>query len=135
MSIGDPNVVDAASLSQGLKLAVAVGDAHGADVVALGEKQLDDGSAVPPKPLAGGGDLHPLRHPRGAGGEEPALTLQLHHAEPAGAPDTQPFQIAKARDGDLVLPAYLDNRLVLPGGEVLSVDVQGDDTDIWLGRG
>ena len=46
-----------------LQLAVAVGHADRADVVALGEQQLDDHPAVRLQPRRVGGDLHALGRP------------------------------------------------------------------------
>ena len=62
-AVGHPHVVDAALLGQRLQLAVAVGDAHRADVVALGEEQFDDRAPVALQPLGVGGDLHALGRP------------------------------------------------------------------------
>ena len=46
IAIGQADMGQALLLGQRLQLAVAVGDAHRADVVALGEEQLKDGAAV-----------------------------------------------------------------------------------------
>ena len=50
--IVEAHVIHADARRQVLQLAVAVGDADRADVVALGEQQLDDHPAVVAQPLA-----------------------------------------------------------------------------------
>ena len=55
---------------QVLQLAVAVGHADRADVVALGEEQLDDHPPVFAQPLGVGLDLHALGDLRGAGRQQ-----------------------------------------------------------------
>ena len=84
-TVGVADVVHADRVGHVLELAVAVGDADGADVVALGEEQLDDLPPVALEPLGGGGDLHPLLGAQRAGGLEPGRALHLDEAEPAGA--------------------------------------------------
>ena len=46
VAIGQADVGQALLLRQGLQFAMAVGDADGADVVALGEEQLENGAAM-----------------------------------------------------------------------------------------
>ena len=97
-------VVDAELLGQVLQLAVVVGHADRADVVALGEQHLGDRPAVLGEPLRVGGDLHALVDARrcrpAASFVEPATsTRHRRHAPDVG----QPVEVAQRRDVDAVL--------------------------------
>ena len=69
-AVGVADVRDAVLLRQRLQLAVAGRDAHGADVVALGEQQLEGDLAVGLELRRGGDDRLALLHGRGAGGQQ-----------------------------------------------------------------
>ena len=72
-------------LRQVLQLAVAVGHADRADVVALGEQQLDDHPPILASRSESVGHLHALGDAGDAGRQQPARAADLDQAEPAGA--------------------------------------------------
>ena len=96
-------------LGQVLQLAVVVGDAHRADVVALQEQHLDDRAAVLGELLGVGRDLHAFGHDGRAGGHElvrcPAIsTMHSRHAPMSDRPSrwhivgmSMPFSLATSR--------------------------------------
>jgi hypothetical protein len=115
---------------QVLELAVVVGHAHRADVVALHEQHLDDGAAVAGKPLGVGDHLHALLDRGHAGRQQLARALDLDHAQAAGADVAEAVQVAQGRDLDAVLGGDLQDRLALGAGDVGAGDLQGVDTHL-----
>ena len=116
------DVRDAVVLGQGLQLAVARGDAHGADVVALGEQQLERDLPVGLELRRAGGDRQALLHGRGAGGQQPRDAGDLDHAQPAGADRAEALHVAEGRDVLVVGPRDLEDRLAGGGRDHLAVD-------------
>ena len=94
------DVVHALAVGEGLEFAVAVGDADGADVVALGEEQLEGHAAVFAQALAVGLDVHALGDLGGAGGQELGDAGDFDQAEAAGADVVDAVQMAEGRDVD-----------------------------------
>ena len=80
INIMKTDVIDAEKLGQPLQLAVAIGDAHAANVIALGEQHLQNHAAVLVEPRAFSTDLHPLSDPGGAGGHKLGASFHLHQA-------------------------------------------------------
>ena len=89
------DVVHADGDRQVLQLAVAVGHADRADVVALGEQQFDDHSAVFAEPLGIGADDHLLGDVCDAGGQQLVAAPHLDQAEPAGADVGSTLEVAE----------------------------------------
>ena len=91
---------------QVLQLAVAVGHADRADVVALGEEQLDDHPPILAQPLACRCWTFMSSATCGdAGRQQPAAAADLDQAEPAGADVGTPVEVAQRRDRDPRLAA------------------------------
>ena len=92
---------------------MAVGDADRADVVALGEQQLQDHLAIFLQAFAVGLDLHALADLGGAGGQQLPGSLHLDQAEPAGADRVDAVEMAERGDPDAGLAGGLEDRLIL----------------------
>ena len=86
--------------AQRLQFAMAVGDADGADVVALGEQQFQGHAAVFAQPLAVGLDVHAFGDLGGAGRQQLGNAGHFHQAEAAGADVIDAVQMAERRDFD-----------------------------------
>ena len=115
-------MADAQGLGVALETAVLIGHAHGADVVTLQEEQLDYVAPVVDEALGVGSHLHPLLHRSGAGGEELGGTLELDHAQAAGAHVREAFEMAQGGDVYAVLLGRRQHGLMRTGGHVLAVD-------------
>ena len=102
-----------------LELAVPVHHAYGADVVALGEEQLDDRLAVRAQDRGVRFDLHVGCDGGGARGPQAMVLGDLDDAHPASAPHRQALQIAQGGDGDTEPASRLHDALV---GEGLVLD-------------
>ena len=120
------DVVDAQPRRHRLQLAVAVHHADGADVVALGEQQLDDHLPVALDLRGLGCDPHLVLGPDDASRLESRRLVDLDQAEPAGADARQPLELAEGRDVDPVLSGDLEDRLACGGAAELAVDGNGD---------
>lgn len=70
ITVGEAGVGDAQGEGRRLQLAVAVGNAHGADVVPFGEQQLQGHLAVALEPVGPGFQLHALGGGGDAGGQQ-----------------------------------------------------------------
>ena len=114
-------------LGQVLQLAVVVGDADRADVVALDEQHLDDRPAVLVEPLRVGRDLHALGDRGRAGRSELVRARDLDDAQAARARVGQAVEVAQRRDVDAVLACDGEDRLALGAGDVGAVDPQRVD--------
>jgi hypothetical protein len=79
--------------------------------------------------------VHALGDAGGAGGDQPALTGDLDHAQPAAAPDRESVEMAEAGDRNPVLATDLDQGLVLARREIAVVDAERDDAHVRLGCG
>src|SRR6185437_2293813 len=122
IAIGQPHVREPLVLRQRLQLAVAVGYAHGADVVALGEQQFEDHPAVLLQALGIGGHLHALVNGGHAGRKQLVAALHLHNAEAASAHVRQPFNMTERRNVDPVFAGHIEDRLPARGAYFLAVD-------------
>jgi|GEM_PF-3474440 len=121
------DVVDAQFLGQSLQLAIAVRDAHRADVVALGEKQLNDRAAVLCEALRLRHHFHILRDLDHAGGRQLGRALDLDQAQTAGADIAEALIVAERRDEQAVLPGHLEDGLVAAGRDLAIIDLEGND--------
>ena len=124
VAIREVHVRDLQTLRQGLQFAVAVGDADRADVVALGEEQLQNRAPIAVQALRVGRDLHALGDAGHAGGQQLVGALDLDQAQPAGADGRQAPQVAQGRDEDLVLARDGQDGFILARADVLAVDLQ-----------
>src|SRR5208337_1757981 len=94
------HVVHALAVGERLEFAMAVGHARGADVIALGEQQLQRHAAVFLQPFAVGPDLHAFGDFGRAGGQELGDARDFHETEAAGADVVHAFQMAQGGDFD-----------------------------------
>ena len=101
---------------------MAVGDAHGANVVALGEQQFQDHAAVFPQALAVGLDVHAFGHFGGAGRQQLRHAGDFHDAQPARPDVVNAFQVAERRDIDARLGRGLQDRGAFLGADLLAVN-------------
>ena len=120
-------VVDLQVLGEVLELAVVVGDADRADVVALEEQHLGDRPAVLDELLGGRRDLHALGDGGRAGRGELGRAGDLDDAQPARARVGQPVEVAHRRDVDAVLGGDREDRLAVVPGHVGAVDPERVD--------
>ena len=98
---------------------MAVGHAHGADVVALGEQQLQRHAAVFPQPFAVGLDVHALADLGGAGGQQLGDAGDLHQAQAAGADVIDAVEMAERRDLDAGVGGGLQDGRAFLGADLL----------------
>ena len=110
-----------------LQLAVPIGHADRADVVALGVEQLHDPAAVSAEAVGVDRHRHPLFDGGHAGGKELALPGHLDHAEAAGADVREPVEMAEGGDLDAVLGGDLENGAPGRAGDVPTLDGQGEN--------
>src|SRR5260370_23197806 len=76
----------AEALRHGLQLAMVIGNADGALVIAFAEEELDGNPPVLRQLFGVGGDRHTVLYRSGAGGQQAAHAGYFHDAE-AGGPD------------------------------------------------
>src|ERR1700749_4855054 len=112
---------------------MSIRDANGADVIALGEQQFEDGPAVVAKPVGLRGDFHSLEDRGDAGGEQLVLAFDLDHAQPAGADVGETVEMAQGRNIDVVFPGHFKDRLSGAGAYVLPVNDQRFNVDSSCG--
>ena len=117
------DVGDAVVLCERLQLAVAARDAHGADVVPLGEEQLEGDLPVGLE-LRGAGRRPPVPPPPGVvqAGSSRADARDLDHAQAARADRAQALHVAEGRDVLVVGPRHLEDRLAGGRRDDLAVD-------------
>ena len=115
IAIGQADVGQPLVLRQGLQLAVAVGHADRADVVALGEQQLEDGAAMLLQPLGVGADFHALGDGGDAGRQQLVAALDLDQAQAARANVAQAVEMAERGNVDVVLPRHFQDGLAARG--------------------
>src|ERR1019366_143280 len=129
VSIGEVHVGHAQGQRHGLQVAVAVGDADAAHVVAFGEHQFQNAAAELRQALRIDGDFHALRHARDAGRQQFVDALDFDDAQAASAGVAQPGQIAQRRDEDVVLAGDFENGLIAACAALAAVDGQRLDAD------
>ena len=116
------DVRDAVLLRQRLQLAVPGRDAHRADVVALGEQQLERDLAV----RSSCGEVVATAWPSCTGvvqaGSRRRDARDLDHAQPARADRAEALHVAEGRDVLAVGPRDLEDRLAGSGRDHLAVD-------------
>ena len=110
-----------------LQLAISIGHAHRAYMISFREQQFQNGAAIMQQPVRFGRDLHAFFHLQHTGRKQFRRTFNLHQAQPAGSYFAQPFQVAQCGDKDIVLPRHIEDRLVLTGTDVHSVDDESFD--------
>ena len=96
----EPDLVDAEIMGQILQFAGAAAAAGQALHPVVGEQQLQGHLPGVPDFLGIGPDLHSLIDGIHAGGDEALGTLDLHHADPAGADLIEILQITQRGDLD-----------------------------------
>ena len=111
IAIGQPDVGQTQLLAKRLQFAMAVGDADRADMVAFGEEQLEDGTAVLLEALGVRAHLHAFLHSGHAGRQQFVVALDLHQAQPARAKIAQAVQVAERGNVDVILARHLQDRL------------------------
>ena len=124
VAIGQPHMGHPQLLAHRLQLAVAVGHAYRADMIALGKQQFDDGLTVLVEPFGVCRDLHALLHARHTGRKQLVVPLDLDQAEATGPDIAQPIQMTQGRNVDAVLARHLEDRLVWHGTDILAVNDQ-----------
>jgi hypothetical protein len=98
-----PEMVDPQLLGPALQLAVIVGDAHRADVVALDEEHLDDGPPIPLQPFGAGATSTVVVHAGTSLVDPASSTTQSRQAPTSDRPSrwhsvgmSMPFSLATA---------------------------------------
>ncbi len=126
VAIGEAHAGDAERDGQRLKFAVAVGDAHRAEVIALGQQQLDDHAAVGRQPRRVDHHRKAFLHRRGAGGRQPPAAAHFDDAQAAGAHIRQAVQMAQGGDGAAGFARRFENGLAFARGDQLTFDSNRD---------
>ncbi len=116
------DMCDAQLAGQRLKLAVAVTDAGGADVVAFDEEQFDGHLAIEGQLGRGGLDRHAFLHGRGAGWQKTVSARQLDHADAAGSHGAEALEIAERRNFLSVVAGRFQNRLAFFGADQFAIN-------------
>ena len=116
------DVVHALAPGEGLQFAMAVGNAHGADMIPLGEQQFQRHAPVFSQPLAVGFDLHAFGDFGGAGGKQLRHAGHFHQAQAAGAHVIDAVQVAQGRDFHAGLFRRLQNGCAFLGADFLAVN-------------
>src|SRR5512146_2181315 len=93
--VGEADGIDPHGGRHRLQLAVAVGDADGAGVVAFDEQQFESHAAVPCQLGGFRGNRHAVLDRRGAGRKQAIDSGDLDDAETAGAYGGQALEVAK----------------------------------------
>ena len=124
---GQLEVGEAERLGMVLQLAVVVGHAHRADVVALDEEHLDDRAAMVVEPSRAGDHVHAVGHLGDACRQRTLRAGDLHAAQPAGADVGESVEMTQRRDVDAVLPRDVEDRLPGAAGDVDTVDAERVD--------
>ncbi len=128
IAIGNVDVRDAHCLSEALQFAVSVGDADGADVIALGEEHLDDHAPVALQAGGIGGDVHPFGDFGHAGGEELVDPLTSTRQRRQAPHPERPSRKQRVGTCDFVFFADVEDGLVGASADVVAVDFQGMTT-------
>src|ERR1035437_5694644 len=118
---------DALVLRHGLQLAVTVGYAARANVIALGKEQFKDGAAVFLQALGFGADLHAFLDGSDTGGQKLVASFDLDQAHAAGANLAEAVHVAKGGDVDIVFPRDFKDCLASARADFLFVDYQSFD--------
>src|SRR5450759_1631225 len=79
------DMIHALAVGERLEFAMAVGHAHGADVIPFGEQQFENHAAIFAKAFAVGLDIHAFGDFRSAGGKKLRHTRNLNEAKAARA--------------------------------------------------
>jgi hypothetical protein len=107
-----------------LKLAMTVGNAHGTHMVSLGEKKLENFSAIRNHSIGVCYDFHILSHESDTGWHQPGRALHFHYTESACAAFGKTVQVTQCWNVDSILAGDGQNRLVLTGRYVLVIDLE-----------
>ncbi len=108
---------------------MAVGDAHRADVIALGKQKFQNAAPVAGEPLRVDRNFHAFRHQRYAGRKQARDSLDLHQAQPARAGRAQAVQGAQRGNEDVVFARYLEDGLIFACTDCAAIDRQSFDPD------
>src|ERR1039457_1833710 len=119
------HVVHAVLPGQRLKLAVVVGHADRADVVALRKQELERHPAVLAKALGVCVDVHALGDMGRAGRKKLGHAGHLDQAEAAGANVVDAFEVAEGRDLYPGVGGGIQNGCALLGADLLAIDGEG----------
>ncbi len=96
IAIAKVNVRDIEFLSERLQFAVPVRDANRANMIALREKQLENGATVALQALRAGSHFHAFLDQGDTGRQEFVRALHLDQAQAASTCAGEPFQVAQA---------------------------------------
>jgi hypothetical protein len=129
VAIGQTHVSEALLLGESLEFAMAVGDADGADVVALSEEKLKDVAAIFLKAFGVGLDIHAFEDSGDAGRKQLVGAGNLDHAETASADVAEAIEMAECRDLDVVFASDLQDGLSAATTDCLAVDDESFDVD------
>ena len=124
--VGHVDMREPQRLRQGLQFAMAVGDADGADMVALDEQQLERHQPVVGEVVGVGGDRHSALRGCRAGRQQAADAGDLDQAQAAGSRRAQAFQVAERRDAVPIRLRHLEDGLTFRGGAEFTVDSNRD---------
>ena len=117
-------LVDVQIAGNVLQRAVAVAETGGALAVVLGKDQLHGVTSVTADRGAVGVDHHALFHHVVAGGDQPLLAFQLHHAHAAGGDLVDFLQKAKLGDCNVILRGRLHDGRALGRADGQPVNCQ-----------
>ena len=117
-------LVDVQIAGNVLQRAVAVAETGGAFAVVLGEDELHGVAPVTADLGAVGVDHHALFHHVVAGGDQPLLAFQLHHAHAAGGDLVDFLQKAKLGDCNVILRGRLHDGRALGRADGQPVNCQ-----------
>lgn len=117
-----PDMVDTVQVRQSLQLAMAIGDTDGANVIALGEQQLQDHSPIITEPFRVGFDLHPFADPRRAGGKELRCAGKFDEAKPACADIMNAIQVTECWNLQPSLFRRLQDSCAIRSADLIAVN-------------
>ena len=123
--VGEMHGVDAEGGGHGLQLAMSIGNAYGANVIAFDEQQFDGDAAILRELGRIGGDGHAVLNRRGARGEEAVDALYFDDAQAASADGGEAVEIAQR--GNVFSGSFgrLQDRLAFQSADQLAVDANG----------
>jgi hypothetical protein len=96
-----------------LQVALSIGHAYSAYVVAFGKKQFGRYALVPAYAFGSGTNNHVGRHFGGAGAQQPVGAFYFYQAQAAGAGIAQSIQVAHSKDFDAMGAAHFQNGFAL----------------------
>ena len=129
VAIGQAHVSEALLLGESLELAMAVGDADRAYMIALGEEQFEDVAAILLKAFGVGEDVHAFKDGSDAGREQLAGAGDFDQADAACADITEAVEMAEGGYFDVVLASDFEDGLPAAAADFVAVDGESFDVD------